>query len=161
MSPLARPPATKLRRRVRQLPLCKCRSEQGWCSPALRLLPHVAALFSVQLSLAAVFSLRLRELSDRGRLERLRPWWQIKEVSPSSSSPSLASSSSLTSSFMMIANANHLSVAVFADGVVPTLLFPFPPARQPIGDGVMSGCIHCSSCSSSSSWAAQVCQSGQ
>ena len=28
---------------------------------------------------------------------------------------------------MMIANANHLSVAVFADGVVPTLLFPFSP----------------------------------
>jgi len=27
----------------------------------------------------------------------------------------------------MIANANHLSVAVFADGVVPTLLFPFSP----------------------------------
>ena len=38
---------------------------------------------------------------------------------------------------MMIANANHLSVAVFADGVVPTILFPFPPARQPIGDGVI------------------------
>ena len=104
MSPLPRPRATKLRRRVRQLPLCKCslefgcdctRSEQGWCSPALRLLPHVAAVLSVQLSFAAVFSLCLRELSDRGRLERLRPWWQIKEVSPSSSSPSLASSSSL------------------------------------------------------------------
>ena len=65
--PTARLAATRLRQRVRQRAPCKCSLEFGcvctgpervWCSAALRVLPHVAALFS----------LRLRELMQHCEL---------------------------------------------------------------------------------------------